>query len=126
MDLETGMEILAGVQIKPSLPLEALDTKIGKAISPNFTSTIISVNLSKAKLQQLGLGDQELFFQAAAIPVGNTDPIAASQVSECDRYLIAHIVEGEDGEEGMTGGKSDPDDMSTGGGGTQDNGKMPM
>ena len=72
VNLDTGMEILAGVRIKPSMPLAAEDTKIGKAISPNFTSTIISVNLSKDKLQQLGLENQDIFFQAAKVVAQTT------------------------------------------------------
>jgi hypothetical protein len=105
VDLETEMEILAGVRINPSKPLLALDTKLGQALQPNFTSTIISVHLSKEKLRQLR--DQELFFQAAAIPVDNADPFGDTQVSECDRYLISDLVEPGEGVEGSTGTKDE-------------------
>jgi hypothetical protein len=106
VDLETEMEILAGVRVQPSMPVfTAPDTKLGKVLEPKYTSTIISVHLSKEKLQQLGVDGQELFFQAAAIPEGGADPFAETQVSECDRYLIEPIIEGEGGEPGDPGTK---------------------
>jgi len=116
VDLETEMEILAGVRIKPSMPLFAAeDNRLGNAVSPNFTSTIISVNLSKKKLQQLGEGNQEIYFQAAAMPVDSGNPFAETQVSECDRYIIEPVVEGDGGDPGtkIPGGNVSPGDGTT-------------
>lgn len=118
VDLETEMEILAGVRIKPSMPLGALDTKIGKAVEPKFTSTIISVKLDKGKLQQLGMENQEIYFQAAAMPVDSANPFAETQVSECDRYLIDPVVEGGGGEPGDPGTKMPDNNMPPPGDGT--------
>jgi hypothetical protein len=115
VDLETEMEVLAGVQIKPSQPLMAQETKLGKALEPQYTSTIISVHLSKQKLQQLGLDGQEIYFQAAALPVNDANPFAETQVSECDRYLIEPIYEGEGGDPVDPGTKFPEDPTTTGG-----------
>jgi hypothetical protein len=117
VDLETEMEILAGVRIKPSMPLFAAeDNRLGNAVSPNFTSTIVSVNLSKEKLQKLGMENQEIYFQAAAIPVNNGNPFGEAQVSECDRYLVMPVTPEEEG--GDPGTKMPDDNMPPPGDGT--------
>lgn len=108
--LDADMEIIAGVRVQPTEPFTFSENfGLGEVVEPHFTSTVVSVQLSKEKIQQFD--GQEVFFQAAALPAGEeyTDPLAASQVSECDRYFIAHIVEPKDDDEGMTGGKPDPD-----------------
>lgn len=119
VDLETEMEILAGVRVQPSMPIAvAPETKLGKVIEPKFTSTIISVKLDKNKLQQLGMENQEIYFQAAAIPVNNGNPFGEAQVSECDRYLIAPVYEGEGGEPTDPGTKMPDNNMPPGDGTT--------
>ncbi len=101
---DSKMDIIAGVQIQPSVPIPQPPFELGHGINSNFTSTVISVKLSKEKLREFG--GQEIFFQAAALPA-DTNAFPDTQVSECDRYLIENIIDADPstGEEGDPGTK---------------------
>ena len=99
VDIANNMEIIAAVRITPKQPIMAQEFSLGKAVEPHFTSTIISVNLLKEKLQQFE--SQEVFFQAAVIPANDQRDLSevladAGQVSECDRYLISNVIEADE------------------------------
>lgn len=114
------MDIIAGVRVHPSTPLAVQNFQLGKAIHPHFTSTIISIQLPKEKLQQFE--GQEVYFQAAAMPVNNPG-LDGTQVSECDRFLIFDAAEPDEGFEGSTGSKGEvipPDTDPSNGGGKAD------
>jgi hypothetical protein len=79
----SDVKILAGVRVKSQQQLDFPETPLGKAL-PNPNSVSISVNLSNLNTFE---GD-ELYFQAMAVPVGETINFPDAQVSECDRFLI--------------------------------------
>jgi hypothetical protein len=79
----SDVKILAGVRVKSQQQLDFPETPLGKAL-PNPNSVSVSVNLSNLNTFE---GD-ELYFQAMAVPVGETISFPDAQVSECDRFLI--------------------------------------
>ncbi|MDM8568565.1 hypothetical protein QUF50_03440 [Thiotrichales bacterium HSG1] len=108
VDIANGMEIIAAVRVTPKKPIMAQEFALGHAVQPHFTSTIVSVKLLKERLQQFE--NQEVYFQAAVVPVDNkrdfTEVLSdAGQVSECDRYLISNIIEEDDETDANTGSK---------------------
>lgn len=100
----TDVKILAGVRVKSQQQLDFPETPLGKAL-PNPNSVSISVNLSNLNTFE---GD-ELYFQAMAVPVGETISFPDAQVSECDRFLIVKPEENNSG----SGSKTDPFGGST-------------
>ena len=118
VDIANGMEIIAAVHITPKKPIMAQEFSLGQAIEPHFTSTIVSVKLDKEKLLQFT--NQEVYFQAAVIPVNDNrglDQVLADagQVSECDRYLISNVIDADEendieAEDGSKNGGSYYDD----------------
>ena len=95
----SNVQILAGVRVKALQQLVDAPTPLGQAL-PNPNSVSVSVNLSD--LQNFE-GD-ELYFQAMAVPVGETINFPEAQVSECDRFLIVKPEEDKPG----SGSKTDP------------------
>ena len=102
----TNVKIIAGVRVQA--PQQFLDapTPLGKVL-PNQNSVSVSVKLSDLHKFE----DDELYFQALAVPAGQDINFAQAQVSECDRFLIVKPEEGKPG----SGSKADPfSDSSTG------------
>ncbi len=95
----SNVQILAGVRVKALQQLVDAPTPLGQAL-PNPNSVSVSVNLSD--LQNFE-GD-ELYFQAMAVPVGETINFPEAQVSECDRFLIVKPEADKPG----SGSKTDP------------------
>ncbi|WP_069469928.1 hypothetical protein [Candidatus Marithrix sp. Canyon 246] len=95
----TNVQILAGVRVKALQQLIDTPTPLGQAL-PNPNSVSVSVNLSDLHNFE---GD-ELYFQAMAVPVGETINFPEAQVSECDRFFIVKPEEGQPG----SGSKADP------------------
>lgn len=114
---DPNFQILAGVRLKPVEPaVPDAPNKLGEGMAPKYNSTILSVKLSKQLLMELQEG--EVFFQVAALPTvvpEGGDVVAEAQVSECDRYLIAHPVEADEteGYQSSTGTKVDPEQNTT-------------
>lgn len=95
----SNVQILTGVRVKTLQQLVDAPTPLGQAL-PNPNSVSVSVNLSDLR----NFEADELYFQAMAVPVGETINFPEAQVSECDRFIIVKPEEGQPG----SGSKTDP------------------
>ncbi len=112
----TNVKIIAGVRVQA--PQQFLDapTPLGKVL-PNPNSVSVSVKLSD--LHQFE--DEEVYFQALAVPAGEDINFEQAQVSECDRFLIVQPEENKPG----SGSKADPFSGSSNTQTTSTPGKIP-